>query len=72
MTRTKQRLVHRRIREFRRRLELTQAQLGDRIGTDKGTVSHWENGDYAPGGKSLPKLAYALGVSIDDLYGDAA
>lgn len=65
-------MVHTRIRALRTQRGLTQQQLGEEIGTDKSSVCHWENGDYAPNGRSLPLLARALGVTIDDLYGEAA
>jgi len=70
--RKKQRPVHARIKKLRGRRGLTQGQLAEMVGTDKGSVCHWERGNYAPNGESLRRLASALGVTIDDLYGDAA
>lgn len=68
MKRKRRRLDHARIRALREELGLTQVQLAQKIDSDKGSVSHWERGDYSPGGRCLPRLADALGVSIDDLF----
>ena len=46
----------------------TQSQLGEKCGTDKTVVWHWENGDSAPRADMLPLVADALEVSIDDLF----
>ncbi|MEX5729154.1 transcriptional regulator with XRE-family HTH domain [Rhodovulum iodosum] len=37
-----------RIRDLRRRLGITQSQLGDQLGVDQGTVSRWERGVENP------------------------
>ena len=44
---------------LRESLGLTQAQLGERIGRDKLTISRWECGTLRPGPQALEKL-YAL------------
>lgn len=72
MKRRRRRVLHARIKSLREERGLTQEELGQRIGTDKAAVCHWENGDYAPNSHSLPLLADALGVTIDELYGEAA
>lgn len=59
---------HAKLASLRTGLGLTQAQLGERCGTDKTVVWHWENGDSAPRADMLPLVAEALGVSIDDLF----
>lgn len=37
-----------RIRSARNRLELSQAQVADRVGVDQTTVSRWERGEGEP------------------------
>jgi len=41
---------------FREALGLTQAELGERLGVDKMTVSRWERGTLRPGAASLSAL----------------
>lgn len=55
------------IRSRRRTLGMTQASLAQRIGVSQGAVSQWEKGVASPHITILPKLAEALGCSINDL-----
>lgn len=52
-----------RIRRLRKRLDLTQAQLGDLVGVQALAVGDWERGKYEPKGENLVALADALRVS---------
>lgn len=61
--------IGRRIREYRTKRKVTQAQLARELGVQFQTVSKWETGNAQPGIDLLPPLADALGVSIDDLFG---
>ena len=59
-----------RIRELRQKRGITQAQLA--AGLDlksSSTITMWERGDRRPPSVILPKLANALGCTIDELYG---
>lgn len=47
---------------------LTQQQLADRIGTTKGTISRWENGERDPPLSALYALAEALSIHTGDLF----
>lgn len=55
------------IADLRVKKNLTQLQLGDAVGVNKGTVSRWENGSYAPDIFRLMKLASVLDVTVNDL-----
>ena len=68
----KRQVVHKRIRELRLALGMHQSDLGKRCKVDKSTVSHWERGVSSPTGTTLPRVAKALGVSIAELYTEAA
>lgn len=58
-----------RIKELRQSAGLTQAQLAFRLDLKSpSTVCMWENGDRRPPSTLLPRIAHALGVSVDDLY----
>lgn len=55
------------IASLRRRMGLTQRQLGDRLGVSDRTVSKWERGLGAPDVSLLPRLAREFHVSIEAL-----
>ncbi len=46
-----------RIRELRRHLGLTQAEMAARLGTRQQTISEWEKGMYRPRGASATLLS---------------
>jgi transcriptional regulator with XRE-family HTH domain len=51
---------------------MSQADLAEKCSVDKSAVSHWENGISAPKGSRIPAVANALGVTIDELFGEAS
>ncbi len=53
--------------KLRKEKNLTQAALAERLSISNRTVSKWENGDGMPDISTLPELAGALGVSVDEL-----
>lgn len=53
--------------ELRRERELTQEQLGERLGISNKTVSRWENGNYMPSVDMLMELSEFYGVSINEI-----
>ncbi|MBN1293966.1 MAG: helix-turn-helix transcriptional regulator [Candidatus Latescibacteria bacterium] len=57
-----------RIREFRARHDLTQAQLADRLGVRRETISFIEQGKYNPSIRLAHRIAGELGSSLDELY----
>lgn len=48
---------------------LTQEQLAKLLGVTQGAVAQWENGLTHPAFNMLPRLAAALGVTVDELIG---
>lgn len=56
-----------RIRAARRHSNLTQLQLGERIGRDHRTIHRWEYATSVPDLEDLLLLADALGVPLADL-----
>lgn len=46
---------------------MTQQELGERMGLCSQTVGHWESGRYMPSLVAGKRLAWALGVSLDEL-----
>ena len=58
-----------RIREQRKQLKMTQAELAKTIGVSKVAVSNWENDVYSPEGENLDNLLKLFDVSADYLLG---
>lgn len=58
-----------RLREIRRRADLTQKEVASYIGITQNTYSYWENDKVNIDNESLQKLANLFGVSIDYLLG---
>jgi len=57
-----------RIKEFRARHDLTQAQLADQLGVRRETISFVEQGKYNPSLRLAHRIAVALKSSLDELY----
>lgn len=55
------------IARLRREKEITQEELGRRLGVSNKTVSRWENGNYMPDIETLRLLAAEFSVSIEEL-----
>lgn len=58
-----------RLVELRQAAGLTQMQLGEQLGVHHSNIAFWELSGTPPRGEVLPKLARALGVSVDTLLG---
>lgn len=56
------------IKKYRTKLNLTQEQLGEKIGISAQAVSKWENSETLPDTAILPDIADALGASLDELF----
>ena len=57
------------IAKFRKALNLTQEELGQRLGVTNQAVSKWESEVSMPDIMLLPQIADVLGVSLEDIYG---
>lgn len=62
-------MVSKRIRLLRKELGLTQAELGDKLGVIKQTISSWETGVSNPSNEALTAMSKLFGVSVDYLLG---
>ena len=47
--------------------DVTQEQLGEKLGVTNKTISRWENGNYMPDVEMLSLLSKEFGVSINEL-----
>ena len=59
-----------RIRECRKRKGLTQAQLGEMVGSDGNTISRWELNKLGMGQEYILKFAQVLNTSTAYLLGE--
>ena len=62
-------MLRERIRDLRRELKITQAELAERLNVHLQTVSKWERGISEPDISQLGELSVALSVSIERLCG---
>lgn len=58
-----------RIRELRRKKELSMKRLGELIGVAESTIHHYEKGKRQPDYETLKKIADVFNVSVDYLLG---
>ncbi len=56
-----------RLKQYRKAKNMTQQELGEKIGVSDKTVSRWESDGGLPDVATLVPLARALGVTVDDL-----
>lgn len=57
------------IRNFRKKNNLTQEELADRLGVTYQSVSRWENGATYPDLELLPIISELLSVTVNELLG---
>ena len=57
-----------RLKERRAELEITQAELAERVGVTRKTVNTVENGIFTPSTILALKLAESLGLSVEQLF----
>lgn len=57
-----------RLREHRARLNLTQAELAERVAVSRKTINTVENGVFVPSAELALKLARALGVTVEAVF----
>ena len=55
------------IATLRKEKDLTQEQLGEKLGVTNKTISRWENGKYMPDSEMLSLLSKEFDVSINEL-----
>ncbi|MBQ7594130.1 MAG: helix-turn-helix transcriptional regulator [Synergistaceae bacterium] len=55
------------LRDYRKRSNLTQAELADKIGVHENTIRRWETGDFEPRSNDLMKLCEILGCTEAEL-----
>ena len=56
------------IKEYRKRKNLSQEQIAKEMGLKQHTISQWETGERTPNVKKALKLAEMLGTTVESLY----
>lgn len=72
MSKSKITVLHRRLKQLRKKAKKSQDDVAEVVGLHKTAVSHWENGHSAPRSGHLEKLAAFFGVKVADLFREAA
>lgn len=62
-------LFEKRLKMLRKKKNITQSELADRVGTTQGTVGKWENGKLEPNLEKVVELAKELDATTDYLLG---
>jgi len=63
--------VGERIKALRESKNMTMARLGEAVGVTSQAVWNWESGaNRGPSRDVLPRLAFTLGVTVDELLRD--
>lgn len=57
-----------RIKEYRAKFSLTQAELAQKVGARRETISFLEKGEYNPSLKLAVKIAKQFQVSVEELF----
>ena len=57
-----------RIREYREKTGMKQAELAELVNARRETIVHLENGRYNPSLKLAMDIAKVFGVSIEELF----
>lgn len=61
--------IGKRILELRKKQNITQEQLAEKLNVTRQTISNWELGETSPNSEQLIELADIFEVSIDELLG---
>lgn len=62
-------MLNQRIKELRNGLNISQVDLGKKLGVTKQCISNWENDNIQPSIDMLIKISKFFGVSTDYLLG---
>ena len=57
-----------RLREYRARTRLTQAELGEAAEVSRRTINNVENGIFVPSTELALRLAKVLGATVEELF----
>lgn len=56
------------LKEYRAKLGVNQAEMGELVGTSRQTISQIERGDYSPSVSLALKIAAKCGCKVEDIF----
>mgnify|MGYP001151236127 CR=1 FL=1 len=56
------------IRDLRKKANMTQKELGEKLNVTDKAVSKWENGNCIPDASNIQELCKILNITINDLF----
>lgn len=59
------------IQQLRKKINMSQEELSNKVGVTRQTISNWETGISAPDIKQAKDLAKVFNVTLDELVGNA-
>ena len=59
--------IGKKILKYRKKMDLSQEMLGEKINVSRQTISNWESGETYPNSEQLKLLSQVFKVSIDEL-----
>lgn len=60
-----------RLRYIRKRHNLTQKEMGEKIGVSGPTITRWEQGQFEPSTETIKQIAEMFDVSVEFLVGSS-
>ena len=63
-------MINMNIRFFRRRINMTQEQLAEKLNVTRQTLAKWENGEATPNINDCINMSEIFQIKIDDLARD--
>lgn len=58
------------VRQWRRWLDLSQAELAEKVGVSRQTIANIEKGNYSPSVHLALDVCRVLGKTVEEVFGD--
>ena len=58
------------VRQWRRWMDLSQAELAEKVGVSRQTIANIEKGNYSPSVHLALDVCRTLGKTVEEVFGD--